>query len=320
MAFSKILLIPGSNGLDQPGVRRLLAVAGPGTEVEVFEPVYNTHLEAYPIEQNETYLRLRDHLVQERLDRAGDLAKQLTGRGLKSSGMAAWDYPMSDAIVRRVLNTDADLVITEPLEGRAGTLSQGDWRLISKCPVPLLLIRSEATADYRKLVAAVDPFHTHSKPAELDDAILRVAQELQSATHADLQVVHCFVPLTYLAPDAETARLPLDDAEQSLETYRQEALEELVTRAGLEVTAAKLIKGKPDEVLRSMTESGEADLLVMGGLSRGRIRDFVLGNTAERLLHHSLVDLLILKPPGFATTVADHMPDPQVAAPVYYPF
>jgi universal stress protein E len=313
-------LIPGGDGLDQPGVQRLLAVAGPDTETEVFEPVYNTHLEAYPIDQNETYVRLRDRLVREKLDRAGDLAEQLTGRGLKSSGMAAWDYPMSDAIVRRVLNTDADLVITEPLEGRAGTLSQGDWRLISKCPVPLLLVRREATADYRSIVAAVDPFHTHGKPAELDDAILRAAKDLQNATRGELRVVHCFVPLTYLEPDAEAVRLPLDDAEQALEAYRREALEELVESAGLEVTTAKLIKGKPDEVLRSMTESGEADLLIMGGLSRGRIRDFVLGNTAERLLHHSLVDLLILKPPGFATTVADHMPESHVVAPVYYPF
>jgi len=58
----------------------------------------------------------------------------------------------------------------------------------------------------------------------------------------------------------------------------------------------------------------------MGGLSRGRVRDFVLGNTAEQVLCHSSVDLLILKPPGFATTVADHMPETLVIAPVYYPF
>ena len=320
MAFSKILLIPRNDSLDQPSVRRLLEIAAPDAEVEVFEPTYNTHLEAYPIDREEDYVRLRDRLVQEKLDRAGDLAKQLTDRGLKGSGMAAWDYPMSDAIVRRVLNTDADLVITEPLEGRAGTLSQGDWRLVSKCPVPLLLVRDEVTANYQKLVAAVDPFHKHGKPAELDDTILRVAADLQRATQAALRVVHCFVPLTYFAPGVDAVRLPLDDAEQALEIYRQEALEELLSSAGLEKGAAELVKGKPEQVLRSMIESGDADLLIMGGLSRGRIRDFVLGNTAEQLLCHSSVDLLILKPPGFATTVADHMPETLIVAPVYYPF
>jgi universal stress protein E len=320
MSFKKILLIIHGDGLEQPGVKRLLEIAGEDVEVEVFEPVYNTHLEAYPLNDNEAYERLRDRLVKEKLDRVGQLAEQLTNRGLKSTGMAAWDYPMSDAIVRRALAIDADLVITEPLEGRAGALSQGDWRLISRCPVPLLLLRSEETADYSNIVAAVDPFHTHGKPAELDETIVRTAKQLQSVTHASLQVLHCFVPLTYMAPGVDAVRLPLDDAEQALEAYRRDALEELATSSGLERSSAKLIKGKPHEVLQSMTEHGEADLLVMGGLSRGRIRDFVLGNTAEKLVHDSRADLLILKPIGFKTTVVDHMPEPPLVGPLYYPF
>jgi hypothetical protein len=69
-----------------------------------------------------------------------------------------------------------------------------------------------------------------------------------------------------------------------------------------------------------MTENGEADLVIMGGLSRDRIRDFVLGNTAEQLLRNAKAELLFIKPPGFETTVADHMPEPLVVAPIYYPF
>ena len=297
-----------------------MEVADEDAEVEVFEPVYNTHLEAYPLSDNEAYERLRDNLVREKLNRAGRLAEQLTSHGLKSSGMAAWDYPMSDAIVRRALKIDADLVITEPLKGRAGTLSQGDWRLISRCPVPLLLLKTEGSASYSNIVAAVDPFHTHGKPAEFDDVIVRTAKRLQRATHASLQIVHCFVPLAYFSPGVDAVRLPLDDAEQALETYRRDALEELAASADIERSAAKLVSGKPYEILQSMTERGEADLLVMGALSRGRIRDFILGNTAERLVHDSRADLLMLKPTGFATTVADHMPEPLVAGPLYYPF
>ena len=162
------------------------------------------------------------------------------------------------------MTTDADLVIAEPLEGRAGALSQGDWRLISSCPVPLLLVRSEAATDYKHIVAAVDPFHTHGKPAELDEEIIHAAQALTGATQADVQVVHCFVPLTSVAPCADAAWLPIDDAERSLETYREDSLQELVTTTGLDSTAVRLIKGKPDKILLSMVESGEADLLGHG--------------------------------------------------------
>ena len=90
MILKKILLIPHGDGLNQPAVRRLLEVAGADAEVEIFDPTYNSHLEAYPVDENESYLRLRDHLVQERLDRAGALAKQLTAHGVTCTAMAAW--------------------------------------------------------------------------------------------------------------------------------------------------------------------------------------------------------------------------------------
>ncbi len=320
MKVDKILLIPRRHGTEQPGVDRVLALAGPSTEVEVFEPVFDSSLETYPLENSEDVAGLREGLVEEHRQRAGELAAQLSSGGLKASGMAAWDYPMSDAIVRRALETDADLVITEPLTGRSGTLSQADWRLISRCPVPLLLVRSEAEPKYDRILAAVDPFHEHGKPPELDKAILEAATFARDATNAKLEVIHCFTPLSSIARGADLAHLPIDDAEESLAAYRHDALVELVESAGIAADRARIEKGHPARVLHSLVGPGDIGLVVMGGLSRGRIRDFLLGSTAERLIHDSPADILIVKPPGFTTTVAEHMTEPPIVAPIYYPF
>ncbi|MGI9258878.1 MAG: universal stress protein, partial [Gammaproteobacteria bacterium] len=320
MKVEKILLIPSGNGADQPGIDRVSVFAGPGTEVEVFEPVFDSSLETYPLENSKDIDQLREGLVEEYRRRAGEMAGELSKRGLTASGIAAWDYPASDAIVRRALETEADLVVTESLSGRIGTLSQADWRLISRCPVPLLLVRSEAKPNYDRILAAVDPFHEHGKPPELDEAILDAAKFARDATDAKLEVIHCFVPLSSIAQGADLAHLPIDDAEESLAAYRHDALVELVENAGIPADAARIEKGYPARVLHALVGPGDIGLVIMGGLSRGRIRDFLLGSTAERLIHDSPADILIIKPPGFTTTVADHMTEPPIIAPIYYPF
>ena len=320
MAFKRILFVPAADNLELPDGQALLALAGPGTQVEVFEPVFSTDLQDYAAVDGEAYEQARDNLVKRRLSRVEGLVADLKARGIDATVTAAWDHPVHEAIIRRVLSTKADLVVTEPIEGRAGALSNADWRLASRCPVPLLLVRSEGARKYARIAAAVDPFHAHAKPEELDESIVHTAKEVQALTRGELEVVHCFAPLTEVVARDCGEYLPLDFAEETLEAHRMEALDELVENAGLEADSARLLKGTPNDALQALVEGGAADLLVMGCLSRGRFRDFVLGNTAEHMLYHTEVDVLLVKPPGFETTVAEHTREDLLIRPLYFPF
>jgi universal stress protein E len=298
--YNKILLIPASGGAEQPAVQRVLALGTRSSvEVEVFEPVYESLLEGY-YGNKEIYEPLRRRLVQERLEHALVLAAELKAGGCHVSADAVWDHPLDRAIARRVVARDIDLVVTQPLAGRAGALSNADWRLLAICPAPVLVVNSDGTTQYRHIAAAVDPLHAHAKPAELDEAILEHAKALQSLSGADLRVLHCFVPLAQLGAGADFDQLPLKDAESAFEQGRRHEVEQLVAKAGLPRSVIELSSGRPEAVLQRMAEHGEADLVIMGALSRGRLKDFLIGSTAERVLHRSTVDVLAVKPPGMS--------------------
>jgi nucleotide-binding universal stress UspA family protein len=49
-------------------------------------------------------------------------------------------------------------------------------------------------------------------------------------------------------------------------------------------------------VIKKLVAGGEADVVVMGVLARGRIKDWLIGSTAERVLHGVPVDVLAVKP------------------------
>jgi universal stress protein E len=296
--FRNILLVPASDDLHQPVVRRAIAIGGNRARAVVFKPVFEPLLDGY-LGRHEVYDPLRRRLVEERLEAAEAIARECSTHGLRSTANAVWARDYDRAIAAEVAEQYIDLVIVEPARGRTAALSQQDWRMLSSCPAPVLVVKSEGVEPYRCIVAAVDPLHEHAKPEKLDAAIIACAKSMQALSHADLRVLHCFTPLAELALRG-IEHVPLDDAERALEQARRSVLQALVAEAGLPAEAAEISPGQPSTVLRALAERGQIDLVVMGGLSRGRVRDFLIGSTAERLLQYSPADVLIVKPPGFA--------------------
>jgi universal stress protein E len=297
--FERILVLPSSGDAHQPVVRRAQALASPRARVEVFRRVYEPLLSGY-MGHPEVYESLRNKVIEEQRDAAELVARTLAAAGLRASAKALWEPSLEQAVAREVASEQIDLVVTEPVRGRAHGFTQEDWRMLAHCPAPVLVVKSAGNDPYRHLVAAVDPLHAHAKPAELDTEILRIAKGLKQRTGAELRVVHCFTPVAELVRDA-IERLPLEDAERALESARREALRSLVASAKLPQESTDLIPGKPAAVLEKLVDRGAADLLIMGGLSRGRLKDFLIGSTAQRLLERSRSDVLVVKAAGFAS-------------------
>ncbi len=120
--------------------------------------------------------------VEQRLD---SFTRLSCFHGLNVTSHTNVDYPPHEAIIRRALKTRADLVIvgtrTRGLTGRL-LLRNTDWELIRQCPCPLLPMKSPRAYAKSVVLVAVDPFHAHSKPANLDERLLELSS-LQAALH-----------------------------------------------------------------------------------------------------------------------------------------
>jgi nucleotide-binding universal stress UspA family protein len=63
------------------------------------------------------------------------------------------------------------------------------------------------------------------------------------------------------------------------------------------------VKGEAGRVIPEVAAKNEADLIVMGTLSRSGVAGFLIGNTAEKILHKVDCSVLAVKPEGFVTPV-----------------
>jgi universal stress protein E len=236
------------------------------------------------------------------------LARMPQLRGLKVSTTVTWDYPASDAIIRQVLKRRPSLLIAESQRHARLTrvvLSNTDWDLIRNCPCPLLLSKSSRISARPTVVAALDPFHAHAKPASLDAVILETAVASAGAVKR-VFAFHAHAIPQPLAVEGMHEPYWVTLSERELAAYDeriQKTLGATAKRFGIPDPNVTYVRGDVVSGLVRFAKRSRADLVVMGAVSRSGLARLFIGNTAEKLIDKLDCDVLVVKPRRFATPV-----------------
>lgn len=293
----------------QVGVAKAARLArSAGAALELFACDFDPALASQRFFDDDALRRLRDDFIEERAEYLEDLADELRAGGLEVTTHVHWDNPLYEGILRRIEEFTPDLVVKDTHYHsvvRRTLLTNTDWQLIRRLPVPLLLAKARAWPAQPRLVAALDPGHHGDKPATLDHDLLDAAQRLARLLDGSVQAVHAFFPAALLAATTNLAGVPLGlDATVTdllgAERGRLEAaILEIAQKHGLTPAQIKVLQGSAAETLPAYAQQCGADILVMGAVSRSRLREVFVGSTAERILDRLPCDVLVLKLPEF---------------------
>lgn len=308
-----LLVVLDSDEGDMAVVTRAIELAKHlGADIELFSCVYDAYIAGErffdsPDLDNAKLARLTAEKKQ--LD---EVAETVREAGIKVSVNVRWDTPVFEGIVRKVMRSEPRMVLRNnqyhSAIGRA-IFSNDDWSLIRSCPVPLMIVRPRAFEhDGLRIAAAVDPLHRNDKPAELDNNIIEHAKALAKAMKGDLQVVHTFDATAAIAASSgviPTATiLPGDEIREEVREQHETRLFELTDAHDIARDHVHNIEGDSRVRLPEFAIDREIDLMVVGAVSRGRIKRWLIGSTAEKILDKLPCDLLILKPADFETPVS----------------
>ena len=188
--------------------------------------------------------------------------------------------------------------------------SSFDLTLLRKSPVPVWLCRGkESVHRPRRIAVAIDPLVTSAPAKALNLRMLRVAHELAAQGDVGLDVVSCWDfeyendlrrSVWLSIPEDEIAQA-VDDADN---THRS-AIDRVIHESGIG-TGLRLHRerGKPSTIIPRFVTDNKIDRLVMGTVARTGIKGFIMGNTAEGILHALTCSLLAFKPEGFVSPVS----------------
>jgi universal stress protein E len=236
----------------------------------------------------------REGLLLRRRAQLEELAAPLRKQSLKVTVDVVWDHPFELAIVKKAAAHDYWLVAKDTHHHnllQRTLLTNVDWHLVRKCPVPLLLVKDRTIAAEPNVLAAVDPLNEHDKPAALDDRIFTFAADLARVLRGHLHVMH-----SYSAPMG--AELPPDVQKVIADEHRAAMRKFLDTHAALG-GRSHLYEGLAHDCLQKAATEHGADFVVMGAIARRGLKRLFIGSTAERVLDRLPCDLVIIKPLEF---------------------
>ena len=216
------------------------------------------------------------------------LVEGLTEQGYVASCEIGWGHPRYEEIINKAKEFDADLIV-QHCRAYAKVehyhLTHDSWELVRRCPIPLLLVKSQEWGDDITVMAAVDPMHSHNKPESLDNRVIDAASIVASQLGGELHVVHAY---------AETAR-PFAVA-GTIKSEHSKAFDDLLKDYSIDKDHQHLIDETPLYALKDYSEESNSDIVVMGAISRSRLSEALIGSTTDAALDYIKKDLLIIKP------------------------
>lgn len=299
-----ILVIVDPTTRRQPAISRAAWLAGKlGYRLELFICDYDQYLAGERFFDTRALEKARSSLLKRHLKHLKKLASPLQDQGLNVTVDAAWDNPLHEGILRKIERTSPKLVIKDThfhSAIRRSFFSNTDWNIIRDTNTLLWLVKPHKNPAVGTLLAAVDPVHERDKPAKLDHKILETTEEIRAAIDAKCHVIHAFDPAPAYAVSTDAMSFPItepiDEAVAALRSQHQAAVDELTEKHAIASEATHVIDGETREVLIGAVDEFGADVVVIGAVSRNRLKRLALGSTAERVLDFVPCDLLIVKP------------------------
>lgn len=231
---------------------------------------------------------LRHEHGEIRLKELEALAEPLREQGLEVSCITAWSNPPYAEVISRVESTHPSLVIKATRHHNKVArllLSNVDWELIRHCAAPLMLVKDRAWQRPPVILTSVDPYHAHDKPASLDRRLITESQSLAALAEGDVHLFHS----NWIPPMAGVYTL-VHDVNQDISV-----LHDLANSFDIDEDHCHWSSDEVVDSLPAAVEKLNADLVVMGSISRSKLDEFFLGSTAERVLDKLECDVLVFR-------------------------
>lgn len=202
-----------------------------------------------------------------------------------------WEKCIHEWVLSHCQDVHYDLIVKtgHRTEGLFHTAT--DWQLFRESTVPVYSVTVPEKEGRKIILAALDLETTKKEKRQSNETILEAAFQLSVQMDA---VLHCcygvYIP-------AVLKDLDIIDVGGRLSQARKKALEdskELLDLYDIDKNYVHIHEGKPHEVINDVSTELEAQCIVVGSMGRKGVKGKLIGNTAEKVVHCSKTDLLVI--------------------------
>lgn len=225
------------------------------------------------------------------------LAEPLQKQSIRVDFSLGWSDDPVDGIVTAVEKSEADLVIKSSRHhSKLKTLfyTPTDWKLLRKCPAPVLMVHSEKPCLPQNMLAAVSALAIDQEHSELDLQVLDYASSISRLFQAKLKVINAFTPVP-LGVSLDGAGVYQDEYLKDLQQEHHLKTLELTRKFSISDDQVETQYGDPNSAITEAVAEQDIDMVIMGTLAREGLAGIFIGNTAEKILERLDCEILTVK-------------------------
>ncbi|MFW1676233.1 universal stress protein [Pontibacter sp. JAM-7] len=281
------------------------------SKVELFSCCYNRSIAQGLMFDREQQGHAEHAYMRQQEAQLEKLASPLLNAGIEISWDLCWDRHTAEAVVRKVLRYQPDLLLQAVAPHHTGLgrflFAPVDWQVARKSPAPVLFVKEQPWGDLLRMAACIDPLHETDQSGALDRKLLDMATELAQQGFAELDIVHCFNTLPHEAIFDEHMVLDYRNLQDNVQLHHRQALIKLLAPYQRQVDDPEvhLLHGETDQMLASFAAEQHSDILIMGAVARSVLDRVLLGSTMERVVDRVNCDVLLIKHPDFQCPVSE---------------
>lgn len=202
-----------------------------------------------------------------------DLVKPLVQDNISYTAEVFWTEDWHRSIMDSVKRNDVDLIIMSDYttEKNQNNLSASKWSLLRVSDCPVLIVHPTAKLQRKTILAAVNMQTSNPRYVELNEKILRMSRLMAEAYGADKHIVNAYEDSIEFPDRAKLLR----DTQATQENIHVQ-------------------QGNPTTIIATVADDIDADVVVIGTLSRRGIMAAMRGNKSEEIIRRLNRDVMVL--------------------------
>lgn len=278
-----------------------------GCKIELFHVCYDSGMDFQLLSQRNSPKQWQRDVTDRDATKVAEIVTRVRQEGVDVSYEVRWDHPRTDAILRKIAQSNADVVMKQARERSfiLGITSNTDWDLVRRSPTHVWLV-NEAQGYINRLVAAVGNRVGDNVDVTTgsDHEIMRIARSLADTFKAEVYPVNAYriaandalsmsmigtaAPVLAYAPDLAKERAQLIKRHES-------AVQALLQQFLIRPENIHVREGNPSEVIPAVAEEVDADMVVIGASSMSRLERLVSAVTVEPVMAETNTDIFVVR-------------------------
>lgn len=300
--YQRIMVVLAGDSVEQKALSRAITLAkAQPASLTLFLSIYDFAYEMTTMLSSDEREQMRQSLIQDRRQWVIDLLEDYDLKGIDYNIDIVWHHRPFESIIQHALEHRHELIIKGTRQHKtfqSVIFTPTDWSLLRKAPCPVLLVKDHEWRENGSIITAVHAASDSKTHQKLNRKLITHAAFISNKVKAKLHLINFFPG----APTAIAVEIPDFNTQQykaNVESFHQNAMQELVADFDTVVSSTYTREGIPDDGIPAIAKELDAELVVLGTIGRTGISAALLGNTAEHVIEQLDCDLLAIKPDGF---------------------